>query len=196
MAIELGADALGFNFYERSTRYLKGDLNWLRALAPYVSRVAVLVNVLTPEAACRWREEGLVDAVQLHGDETPELCRSVVSRGIPVTRALRVSDDVSVSEPEHWGTSAILLDACQPGAYGGTGECLDWGVAERFVVGHPGMRVILSGGLNPSNVAEAVRQVRPFAVDVASGVEDPREPRRKDRARVRDFIQAAKGTTA
>ena len=192
MAVELGADALGFNFYERSARCLDGDTNWLRDLAPFVSRVAVLVNVVSPEAACHGREAGLVDAVQLHGDETPAFCQAVVARGTPMTRALRVRDETTLGQAERWGTRSLLLDACQPGAYGGTGERLDWDLAARFVAARPGFRVILSGGLSSTNVAEAVRRVRPFAVDVASGVEDPRDPRRKDPARVRDFIQAAK----
>ncbi len=192
MAVALGADALGFNFYARSARFLDGEPEWLRDLAPFVSRVAVLVNAPTPEAAGRWRETGLVDAVQLHGDETPAFCRAVAARGGPLTRALRVRDEASLAGAERWGTRTLLLDACRPGTYGGTGERLDWGLAARFVAGHPGLRVILSGGLDPANVAAAVRRVRPFAVDVASGVEDAGNPRRKDHARVRDFIQAAK----
>ena len=191
-AVELGADALGFNFYERSARYLGGDLNWLRDLAPFVSRVAILVNATSPEAACRWHKKGLVDAVQLHGDETPAFCQAVTAWGTPMVRALRVRDETTLGQPEQWGTRALLLDACRPGAYGGTGERLDWDLAARFVAARPELRVVLSGGLSPANVAEAVRRVRPFAVDVASGVEDPRNPRRKDLTRVRDFIQAAK----
>ena len=191
-AVELGADALGFNFYGQSTRYFDGDTRWLRDLAPFVSRVAVLVNATSLEAACRWREAGLVDAVQLHGDETPSFCQAVVARGTPIVRALRVRDEATLGQPERWGTRALLLDACRPGAYGGTGERLDWDLAARFVAARPEFRVILSGGINPANVAEAVRRVRPFAVDVASGVEGPRDPRHKDLALVRDFIQAAK----
>lgn len=192
MSVGHGADALGFNFYARSARFLEGDNRWLTRLSPFVMRVAVLVNAGTGEAAARWREEGLVDAVQLHGDETPALCQEVASRGVPMTRALRVRDETSLARPERWGTRTLLLDACRPGAYGGTGERLDWGLAARFVAGHPQYRVVLSGGLSPDNVAEAVRRVRPYAVDVASGVENPGDPRRKDPVRVRDFVQAAK----
>lgn len=191
-AVELGADALGFNFYERSKRFLEGDLDWLRGVALFVSRVAVLVNTSSPEDACHWREAGLVDAVQLHGDETPAFCQAVAARGVPLVRAVRVRDATSFIDAEQWGTRTLLLDACRPGTYGGTGEMLDWDLAARFVAEHPELRVVLSGGLTPDNVAEAVRRVRPFAVDVASGVEFPHDPRRKDPARVRDFIRAAK----
>lgn len=192
-AIASGADLLGFNFYPRSPRFLAGgDLDWLRRLASAVHRVAVLVNPTTPEMAGELFHQGLVDSVQLHGDESEGFCRAVVSAGVPLTRALRVRDESSLVRPERFGTRALLLDASRPGVYGGTGERLDWGLAARFAATHPELKVILSGGLSPDNVVEAVRRVRPFAVDVASGVEAVGDPRRKDPARVRNFIQAAK----
>ena len=196
MAVELGADALGFNFYKKSARFLDGDPGWLRDVPPFVSRLAVAVNPPSPEAACQWRRAGLVDAVQLHGDESVEFGQAVVAGGSPLVRALRVRDEASLVDAGRWGTRALLLDACLPGTYGGTGVRLDWELAARFVAAHPGFQVVLSGGLTPDNVAEAVRRVRPFAVDVASGVENLRDPRRKDRTRLRDFIQAAKAATA
>ena len=196
MAVELGADALGFNFYERSVRFLEGNLGWLRDVPPFVSRLAVVVNAPSPEAACHWRKVGLVDAVQIHGDESVEFGRAVIANGSPLVRALRVRDEASLADAGRWGTHSLLLDACLPGIYGGTGVRVDWDLAARFVAAHPGFQVVLSGGLTPDNVAEAVRRVRPFAVDVASGVEDPGDPRRKDRMRLRDFIQAAKAAAA
>lgn len=196
MAVELGADALGFNFYERSARFLDGEPGWLREVPAFVNRWAVVVNAPSPAAASRWRGAGLVDAVQLHGDETAAFGQAVVAGGTPLVRALRVREESSLADAGRWGTCTLLLDACLPGTYGGTGVRLDWGLAARFVAAHPGFQVVLSGGLTPDNVAEAVRRVRPFAVDVASGVENPGEPRRKDRARVRDFIQAAKAASA
>ncbi len=190
MAVELGADALGFNFYERSARFLDGDPSWLRDVPPFVSRLAVVVNAPSPEAACHWRRAGLVDAVQLHGDEAVAFGQVIVAGGTPLVRALRVRDEASLTDAGRWGTRTLLLDACLPGAYGGTGVRLDWDLAARFVAAHPRFRIVLSGGLTPDNVAEAVLRVQPFAVDVASGVEHLGDPRRKDRTKVRDFIQA------
>ena len=190
-AVEYGADALGLNFHPGSPRCLdvSSDAGWVRALAGVVPRVAVLVNP-TRAGIDRLLAENLADSVQLHGDEDGEFCRSLADAGVPFAKALRVRDADSLRTAGGFHTGWIVLDAYDPRAYGGTGQTADWSLAARCV-GHGaegGYRVILSGGLHPGNVAQAIRAVRPFAVDVASGVEEPDNRRRKNFARMRAFL--------
>ena len=202
LAAELGADALGLNFYEKSPRALDlaHDGKWLRQLPAGVRRVGVLVNA--PFAfAERLMGENLVDAVQLHGDEDETFCLRLQAARIPFIKAIRVRDASTLLRPERFGTDHLLLDAYRPDAYGGTGHTLDWTLAASFVAESraAARRTILSGGLHPGNVAEAVRRVRPDAVDVASGVEGREGPRRKNGELLRAFIvgvrTAERGTT-
>ena len=193
LAIELGADALGLNFYARSPRALDlaRDGSWLRALPAGTHRVGVLVNA--PFAlAERLVGEGIVDAVQLHGDEDEAFCLQLRAAGIPFIKAIRVRDESALWRPERFGTDHLLLDAFRPDAYGGTGHTPDWTLAARFAAEGraAARRTILSGGLHPGNVAAAVRLVRPDAVDVASGVEGVAGPRRKDAEKMRAFLKA------
>ena len=191
LAVGLGADALGLNFYEGSARCLDlaRDAAFLRALPAGVSRIAVVVNA--PFAFVeRLLGEGFADAVQLHGDEDEAFCRKLQAAGLPFIKAIRVRNEQSVADPGRYGTDHLLLDAYRPDAYGGTGHALDWKLAAGFA--ETNRRTILSGGLRPGNVAEAVRQVRPFAVDVASGVEGEAGPRRKDPTKMRAFIAAVR----
>ncbi len=192
-AVALGADMLGFNFYPGSRRCITLDeaRAWLPEIPAGVRKVAVLVN--QTDLGRQIFEAGLVDALQLHGDEDVAACKALRAAGIPFVKALRVSGADSLTASERFGTAEILLDAFHPGAYGGTGQRLDWSLAAQFVAEHRELRVLLSGGLTPGNVAEAVRRVRPAAVDVASGVETPGDPRRKDRELMREFILAARG---
>lgn len=193
VAIGSGAGALGFNFYPPSPRSIspEADLTWiskLKADYPDVAFVAVVVN---PEAALlgRLQEAGCFDAVQFHGDETPEFCAAEGTRFPRWIKALRIRSEADLNASTAFATPWLLLDAAVPGTYGGSGHAIDWGLASRFAAAHPELRVILAGGLNPGNVAEAVRAVRPHAVDVASGVE--LAPGAKDPVKVRDFIAAA-----
>ncbi len=197
LAAELGADALGLNFYAKSPRALDlaRDGGWLRALPAGLRRVAVLVNAPF-DFAVRLVGEGIVDAVQLHGDEDEAFCRRLQAANVPFIKAIRVRDESALLRPERFGTDHLLLDAFRPDAYGGTGHTLDWTLAARFAAegraaANP-RRTILSGGLVPGNVAEAVRRVRPDAVDVASGVEGAGGPRRKDPERLRAFLAAVR----
>ena len=195
LAAELGADALGLNFYDRSPRALDlaRDGGWLRELPAGVRRVAVLVNA--PFAlAERLVGEGIVDGVQLHGDEDEAYCLRLKEARIPFIKAIRVRDEAALQRPERFGTTHLLLDAFRPDAYGGTGHTLDWNLAARFAAEGraASRRTILSGGLVPGNVAEAVERVRPDAVDVASGVEGAAGPRRKDAERMREFLAAVR----
>ncbi len=197
LAAELGADALGLNFYEKSPRALDlaHDGGWLRALPAGPRRVAVLVNAPL-DLTRRLMGEGIADAVQLHGDEDESFCGQLRAAGIPFIKAIRVRDESALLRPERFGTDHLLLDAFRPDAYGGTGHTLDWTLAARFAAeGRAAVsprRTILSGGLVPENVAAAVRRVRPDAVDVASGVEGAAGPRRKDPARLRAFLEAVR----
>ncbi len=196
-AVALGADALGMNFYPGSPRCLdpKHDGPWVRELAGAVSRVAVLVNPVRAEID-RLLAENLVDAVQLHGDEDPEFCRSLADAGISFAKALRVRGAESLRFAGEFHTRWLVLDAYDPKAYGGTGRTADWTLAARCVSVNEagGCHVILSGGLGPGNVAEAIRRVRPFAVDVASGVERPDDRRRKDHGRMKTFLSEVQAT--
>lgn len=195
LAIELGADALGFNFYPGSSRFLDCDTQtgWLRDLPASVQRVAVVVNATQPFVE-RLIRERLVDSIQLHGDEEEGFCSGLRETGIRFSKAIRVRDLQALERPERFQTADLLLDAYQQGAFGGTGHRVDWALAAEFTEQQSvaGRRVILSGGLTPENVAEAVLRVNPFAVDVASGVEELGNPRRKSATRLRAFIAAVR----
>ncbi len=209
-AVEAGADALGFMFYERSTRFLRAEqaAEIIRGLPPKVTRVGVFVNAAEEEirrvaAAC-----GL-DALQLHGEESPEFCaRFTTSAGPDVLRtrveaagagahdrfgvikAFRIRDAQSLPGlGVYRRCGAWLLDSYVPGQAGGTGTRFGWELARQAkAAGHP---VILAGGLTPDNVAAALRQVRPYGVDVSTGVE--LAPGRKDPAKLRAFVSAVRG---
>jgi phosphoribosylanthranilate isomerase len=188
VAVAAGADALGFMFWEQSARRLSVEAAAAicREVPPFVSKVGVFVDAALADIrraveACR------LEAVQLHGEETPEFCAQCVA---PVIRAFRVRGPETLAELAGYPTAAWLLDSHVAGQRGGTGVGFEWAwAAEAVKLGRP---VILAGGLTPENVAAAVREVRPFAVDVSSGVEVA--PGRKDPEKVRAFVRAAKGT--
>ena len=185
-AVDAGADAVGFIFHRGSPRYIRPeDAGAIAAaLPPFVSTVGVFVDVEHSEASGTMRVAGL-DVAQFHGDEDASYC-SMFPR---VIKALRVKGpEVLERLSEYSCVSAFLLDAYSPDAHGGTGEVFDWLIAAKATATH---RVILAGGLTPDNIAEAVQRVRPYAVDVSSGVETA--PGLKDHALVREFIRRAKG---
>jgi len=183
LAARLGADALGFNLWPGSKRHLDADA--VRAivdrLPPFVTAVGVFVNQLPTEVLALAAQSG-VQAVQLHGDESWE---DVNGYPIPAIKALRVAGPESLADLHRYRVRAFLLDA--PGAgFGGSGATFDWSLAAEAARRAP---VILAGGLTPDNVAGAIRAVRPYAVDVASGVEHA--PGVKDPDRLRRFIENA-----
>ncbi|CAG1005166.1 phosphoribosylanthranilate isomerase [Anaerolineales bacterium] len=185
MAVEAGADALGFVFHDESPRHVTPDgaAGIIAALPPFVQTVGLFVNrplAFVNETAARCR----LDLVQLHGDEPPEFCDAVECR---VIKAFRVQDITSLDPIRHYRVAAHLLDAYSPTAYGGTGLTFNWDIAKAAKEFGP---IILAGGLTPDNVREAVEAVKPYAVDVSGGVESA--PGRKDGARVREFIRRAK----
>jgi phosphoribosylanthranilate isomerase len=187
-AVGAGADALGFNFYRKSPRYLTAREARLvvERLPAGVLCVGVFVNEDAEEVRRVMTEAGL-GAAQLHGDESADYCRGLAC-GMTI-KALRVGEGFDIARVAQSGADAVLLDAFAGGAFGGTGRTFDWEVARRACSLVP--KLFLAGGLTPSNVADAVRAVRPFAVDVCSGVETA--PGRKSPALVKKFIEAARG---
>ncbi|MCB1233124.1 MAG: phosphoribosylanthranilate isomerase [Verrucomicrobiae bacterium] len=191
-AIELGADALGFNFWPKSKRYLDPAIGreWLPDLAGKITRVGVFVNASESEILSLL-EGGLIDAAQLHGDETPEFVASLIERGHRAFKALGVKDRSQLENAAAFPGDMLLLDAWAPVERGGTGEAMDWALGAEAVQRWPDRHIILAGGLKPENVADAIRQVRPFAVDVASGIEAG-TPGRKDPTLMATFLEAAR----
>ena len=185
-AIEAGADALGLNFYEKSPRHisLKTAAEIAGHLPPFVMRVGLFVNA-PEELVTRAIGECSLSLLQFHGDEPPEFCTQF---GLMSMKAFRIRDAESLKEIPNYATEAYLLDAYSPDARGGTGEKFNWDLAvEAQKFGKP---IFLAGGLTPENVAEAVRKVRPFGVDVSSGVESA--PGKKDHAKIRALIAAVR----
>ncbi len=191
--IEAGADALGINFWPKSKRFIELDeaLPWLNEIAGTVPRVAVTVNA-TDDELHRLHESGGLDWLQLHGDESPDRVESLIQQGLPVFRAMGVKDSAMLESAATYPGTNLLLDAYAPIEYGGSGETMDWTLGAKAVQQWPERQIILAGGLVPGNVAAAVKQVRPAAVDVASGVES--EPGVKDLGLVKAFIEAARTT--
>ena len=186
VAAEAGADALGFVFYEKSPRFvsMKTAAEISRALPPFIIRVGVFVNP-TKELVFKAIAECGLSLLQFHGDEPPEFC---VQFDLMSMKAFRIRDAGSLKELPKYKTDAWLLDAYSSDTLGGTGEVFNWDLAvEAQKTGRP---IFLAGGLTPENVADAVRKVRSFGVDVSSGVESSLG--KKDHAKVRAFINAAK----
>ena len=187
VAAEAGADVLGFVFYERSPRFvsLEAAAEIIRELPPFMIKAGVFVNAPEDFVLRAVRDCGL-NLLQFHGDETPDYC---LQFGLMSMKAFRVRDASSLEAVRSYPTDAWLLDAYNPDKLGGTGEAFNWDLArEAQTWGRP---IFLAGGLNPGNAAEAIRRARPYALDVSSGVEA--SPGRKDHAKVRAFIEAARG---
>jgi phosphoribosylanthranilate isomerase len=188
-AADLGADALGFNLFGGSGRYIniQSSAEWIAKLPAEISKIAVLVNP-TLDDALAIANLPFIDALQLHGRESPAFCKVLAERGIQFVKALPVSDGDSLGATPSFYTDTVLLDSVAERGFGGTGKTFPWEAGRRFVESHPALKIVLAGGLHPQNVADAVQQVRPFAVDVASGVES--SPGRKDRERLRALFAA------
>lgn len=184
-AVEAGADALGFVFVPGTPRAVPPEAvaRIVATLPPFIATVGVFVNrplqeILEIAAGC------CLQAIQLHGEEPAEVARSIP---VKVIKAVRVKDAESLRPLETYPAHAFLLDTFVEGKPGGTGRVLPWELAAQAKVP---ARIILSGGLRPDNVDQAIRLVRPYAVDVSSGVE--MRPGRKDRQKVREFIAAVR----
>jgi phosphoribosylanthranilate isomerase len=181
-ACELGVDAVGLVFVPGTPRHLEvaRARELIRGLPPFVARIGVFADE-DPVRIRRVREELGLTAVQLHGSESPGHCAAV--GGVRI-KAFRVRPGWDAAALEAYECEACLLDSPVPGGLGGGGVAFDWG----SLGGLHGRRIILAGGLTPENVAEAIRIVRPHAVDVSSGIESA--PGLKDRSRMADFMRA------
>jgi phosphoribosylanthranilate isomerase len=196
-AIAAGADMLGFNFYRPSPRFVEPQevrtiIETLHGETENqsVTLVGVFVNESSPGLVMRSVEEAGLGAVQLHGDESVEFCRNLkeLLNGKFLIKVLRVTDTFAPAETQEYDADAIMLDAFQGEIRGGTGQVFDWAVAcpARELV----PRLFLAGGLSPENVARAIAQVQPYAVDACSSLES--SPGRKDAARMKAFVQAVR----
>lgn len=188
-AIDAGADFLGFNFYPKSQRFIVPEdcteiQSALSNRKSTIKTVGIFVNEPPARVAAIMRDCGL-DLAQLHGDETPEELAELNGRAFKALRGTGIknpSDFVLNRQPP-----ALLVDAYSPNAYGGTGHTADWGAARCVAEQYP---IFLAGGLTPENVADAIAQVKPWGVDVASGVEV--SPRKKDHVRIQKFVEIAR----
>jgi len=193
---ECGPDAIGLNFYRKSSRWLDLPMaeRICRALPPEVEPIGVFVNhavaeILDIASHCR------IGTVQLHGDEAPDIAEKLIRSGREVIRALRIDEANAERLPEYVAAyrdirlRAFLVDARVEGAYGGSGRTAPWGaIAKAWSCDWPPL--ILAGGLTPVNIAEAVREAHPWGVDTAGGVES--SPAIKDPIKVRAFIENAR----
>jgi phosphoribosylanthranilate isomerase len=184
LAVEWGADMLGFIFYAPSPRGVSREAAAEICRAVTVEKVGVFVN--ETEANIRQTAEACgLTALQFHGDEPPSFCHRFSLKTI---KAIRIRDETSLRQAAEYDVDALLLDTYTASERGGTGKTFDWALAVKAQsLGKP---IILSGGLTPDNVADAIRIVQPYAVDVASGVE--REPGRKDPLKLRRFLEACR----
>ena len=184
-AIDAGVDFLGFNFYPKSVRFIEKEIcaeitSVLKREYPQIKLVGVFVNSAVGEVK-NILETCSLDLAQLHGDETPEMFAQLVPR---VFKAFRgIPSDITGYERNE--SPALLVDAAVKGVYGGSGVTADWSATAELSKRYP---LLLAGGLTPENVADAVRQVRPWGVDVASGVESAAGE--KDVSKMKAFVQA------
>lgn len=186
VAVKAGADALGFVFWNGSLRCIDPlrAKAVIAALPPFLTRVGLFVDA-EPEEVREVAGIAGVDVVQLHGNERPRIVDAL--KGLRVIKAIRIASEQDLAKMMLYQVDAYVLDTYVKDQPGGTGKTFDWDIARRASLNGP---VILAGGLTPENVASAVRQARPYAVDVSSGVES--EPGRKDKSKMKEFVRNAK----
>ncbi len=181
-----GADAVGFNFYRKSPRYITPEnaLRIIDQLSPEILKVGVFVNetlenIVDIATFCK------LDALQLHGEESPEFCAELKSvTNLEIIKVFRVSAQFNPQDVLKYHVDAILLDAYSPKEHGGTGETFDWGIAKKVLEIFP--KMYLAGGLSPDNIAAAISDVKPFAVDACSCLEIDKG--KKDEIKLLDFL--------
>ena len=188
-AVEAGADALGFNFYKPSPRYVtpKTARDIIGRLPQSILTVGVFVNEESPRSVENLAREAGVAAVQLHGDESPGYCRAIDNRY--VIKALAAGADFDMQRALDYDVDAILLDTKHDVLYGGTGRVFDWSIALELRRVVP--KLYLAGGLGIHNIEDAITSVDPFAVDACSGLEET--PGKKDHERMRAFVKTIRG---
>lgn len=190
LSAKFGADALGFNFYEKSPRYIAPEKarDIIAQLPAEILKVGVFVNENLEKIAATAETAGL-DVLQLHGEETPEFARQLKAKAnLEIIKAFRVSPKFAPEDVLQYEVDAILLDAYNPKEHGGTGETFDWEIAKKVQKIFP--KMYLAGGLSQDNIANAILQVEPFAVDACSCLES--EKGIKNSKEVEDFIFAVK----
>ncbi|MBF0379560.1 MAG: phosphoribosylanthranilate isomerase [Magnetococcales bacterium] len=188
IAIQAGVDAIGLVFYPPSPRSvtIEQGAQLVADLPPFVTITGLFVNA-SPGTISQACEQCKLDIIQLHGDESPDDCLNLPRR---VIKAHRIETNEDFIGLDKYRVSGLLLDAKVKGLYGGSGESFDWSLLSSY---HAPAPLILAGGLNPDNVAEAIEQVNPYGVDVSSGVEST--PGRKDASKIIRFIQEVKQAT-
>jgi phosphoribosylanthranilate isomerase len=181
-AIDMGADLLGFNFYQKSPRYIEPvkAAEIVNKLPGFIDIVAVFVNATVDEIH-QTKRICPFDWVQLHGDEDQQFCSSLRSHDVKTMKAFRVKDKSDIEKTNTFFTDAILLDAFQPDKYGGTGITFDWNI-----IGHIGKRVFLAGGIKPDNAANAL-ELGVYGIDVCSGIES--RPGKKDHKKMKKLFE-------
>jgi phosphoribosylanthranilate isomerase len=191
LSASLGADALGFNFYRKSPRYIapQETRNIVNQITGDVLKVGVFVNEDFDEVVAIAKVSG-IDTVQLHGEEAPEYVAKLKNvTGLVVIKAFRMSPDFVPENILQYDVDMVLLDAFSKNEHGGTGQTFDWEIAKKVVSIFP--KMFLAGGLDPSNIAEAIKTVAPYGVDACSGLES--EPGTKDEKQLRSFFVQANG---
>ncbi|MHC4474223.1 MAG: phosphoribosylanthranilate isomerase [Planctomycetota bacterium] len=180
-AMDMGADLLGLNFYPKSPRYVTVEqaAEIVSELPGFIDVAGVFVNA-SFEQIQETISKCQLNWVQLHGDEDPEFCRSLLSLNVKTMKAVRVKDRSDIKKAEGYFTDAILLDAFHPERYGGTGLTFDWNI-----VGHMGKRVFLAGGINPDNAAAAI-ELGVYGIDICSGIEA--EPGKKKHEKMKQLF--------
>lgn len=170
--VEHRVPALGVNFWPSSKRYIAPDLasTFLTELEGKIVRVGVFVNA-EHEIPLQLLKDGIIDIAQFHGDELPEYTAPFRAAGYPFIKAIGVKNSDSLIHIGDYGATAILLDAHAPGVYGGTGDAFDWNLAKKVISDYPNLPILLAGGITPINAESAAHDVRPAALDVASGSE-------------------------
>ncbi len=190
LSAKFGADALGFNFYEKSPRYISPEKarEIIEQLSPEVLKVGVFVNE-SLEKIYQIAETAKLDAIQLHGEETPEFAAKLKAKtNLEIIKAFRVSENFKPEDVLQYAIDAVLLDAYSPKEHGGTGETFDWEIAKKVQEIFP--KMYLAGGLSHENIVKAIYEVKPFAVDACSCLESKKGM--KDSAKVSDFISRSK----
>jgi phosphoribosylanthranilate isomerase len=183
MVLDQGVDALGFNFFSRSPRYIHPAeaRSIIRRIPPFVVTVGLFVNVVEKDQVCEIARLAGVHVLQLHGDETPDYCRDLADWSL--IKALRIGKDEILGNLEEYPVQGFLLDVKDDTLFGGTGRSFDWKLARDIRSVRP---IILAGGLRPDNVREAIRIVHPYGVDVCSGIESA--PGKKDAGKLIEFM--------
>ena len=184
LALDLGADAIGFVFYDKSSRSVAPSVarEIAKRLPPFAIKVGVFVNEFDIEVVRSIASMCCLSVIQLHGGESPEYCARLSEWSL--VKALRVNENFDPSHVGHFPVAGILLDAYDADTYGGTGRLFDWSkavAAKQYT-----KNLILAGGLNPENVALAIKMVKPYGIDVCSGVEA--KPGQKDKLLLRSFM--------